>query len=91
MKFLAKKFAYLSAQCELLGRPKSDKISDRKLGRLIDQYTTVESEVLYQNNFFKAFLGTNVICYFGAAVLVGRQFLLSKFKFVRNHFKTPTN
>lgn len=71
MQLLTKKFAYLSAQVKLLGRPKTDKISDRKLTNLIDLYITVESEVVTQNNFFKSFLGTNVFCYFGVGVLVG--------------------
>lgn len=72
MKFLAKKFAYLSVQCKRLGRPRTDMISDRKLGLLIDQYFTVESEVVTQNDFWKSFIATNVICYFVCGVLVGR-------------------
>lgn len=79
MRFLTKKFDYLSVQCERLGRPRTDKISDRKLGHLIDQYTRVEWELATQNNFWKSYLGSNVFSYFGVGVLVGR--LIFTFKF----------
>lgn len=79
MKLLAKKFAYLSDQVNLLGQPKTDIIDDRQLSKLIYEFNCVEDELLTQNNLFKSFLGANVIYYFGAGVLVGS--LNSKFDF----------
>lgn len=69
MKFMEKKFGYLSKQIEELNNSKTRLIDNRSLAKLIFEYSYVQLELVEMNNFFKLFNLINLVHYFGVATL----------------------
>ena len=66
--FMFKKFRHISQQVQGLGKAKP--VNNRSLARLIFEYNRMNAELVEFNDFFKDFLGHNVVHFFGLAVFL---------------------
>ena len=67
-RFFAKRFHSISKHLRRMNRNKS--IRNRKLFRMICDYKQVEHELLEMNDFFKAYIASNLICFFAFGIPV---------------------
>ena len=70
MLFLRKKIRHISQQVQQLRTSKTKLINNRRLARLISDFNRVNSELIEFNDFFKNFLGSNVLHFFGLAIFM---------------------
>lgn len=68
--FLSKKFRHIGQQVQHLASSKSKQVYNRDLARLISEFNLVQKELAEINNFFKNFLGHNIIHFFGLAIVM---------------------
>ena len=69
MYFFSLKFKYIRRRLARLDDSGAKKLDNRRLVRLVLQFNRVQLELIETNNFFKRFLGTNMIFFFSMAVI----------------------
>ena len=74
MRFFSKRFNYIAGHLESLNA--SERISNRKLSRLIIDYNQVHYELIQINDFFKYQLGFNLISVYAIGLTLAFVVLL---------------
>lgn len=74
MLFFTKRFRFIGREVERMSVSKSKPIDNRKLSRLIIEHNIVHYDLIQINDFFKSFVGFNLISYF--TVIVPTMFAL---------------
>lgn len=71
MRYFAKRFSYIARQVEKMKRPKlSHHNTNRKMSRLVAEHGIVHHDLMLINDFFKYYLGFNLIMFFAIGVIV---------------------
>jgi hypothetical protein len=77
MIFLSKKFRRISLRAQRLNA-RAKLINNQRLSKLISDYNAVHAELIDCNDFFKNYLGHNLIHFFGLAIFI--SFISMNFK-----------
>ena len=77
MRFFCKRFDYVGRRLREISQSKaSERTNNRKLARLVLEHHTVHHDLILINDFFKFYVGFNVISFFALEISLTFVFLL---------------
>lgn len=81
--YFTKKFAYIGRKVRRLNATfKMRRVNNRELAKLINDYNSVQVEVIKIRKFFRNYVGCNIVANFGFAVFVSSSFLSHRLQVV---------